>query len=393
MKVASLCAALSAALAASFPLSRCAAKDDLPDTAKLQGAEVHQVAKLPPAGPHRVYVLEPVLPHLVSSKVWVVDGDKIDVVGMMNAGYCANFALAPDHSQLFTFDTYWSKGYRGDRTDLVTFFDPQTLNITAEVTMPKGRFLVGSKKPNADITPDGRYLLSYNLAPATTVSVIDAKEKRYKGEIEIPGCGLIFPSAGNRFSSVCSDGTLATVSFDASLKAKVVRDGPFFDAEDDPVFEHSAFDKQRQTVYFISYEGNVSPVDLSQEKAKMLPQWSLLTAEDKAEHWRPGGWQMSGFHSAGQRLFVLMHEGARWTHKQAGDEVWVFDVTAKKRVNRIKLKDHAVSLAVSPDLEATQLYTLTEKPSLVVYSAKTDKDLGAIEPLGISPYLLYVDGM
>jgi methylamine dehydrogenase heavy chain len=362
----------------------------LPESAKLQGAEVHGIATLPKPTPHRVYVAEPVFPHLVQSKVWIIDGDKQDIIGMLTAGYTANFALAPDASQLFVADTYWSLGWRGTRTDLITFYDPQTLKITTDVVLPKGRFLVVPKKQNADVTPDGRYVLSYNLAPATTVSVVDTKEKKYKGEIEIPGCGLIYPSAGNRFSSVCSDGSLATVVFDASLKAKVTRSGQFFDAENDPVFEHSPMDKKRKLVHFISYDGNVVTADLSAEQPKLLPKWSLLTEDDAKEHWRPGGWQVAAVHSDAQQLYVLMHEGPKWTHKQAGHELWVFDLKSRKRANRIKLKDHAISVNVSADGNP-QIYTLTEKPSLITYDAKGGV-VGEIERLGDSPQLLHVHG-
>jgi len=384
------CAALAAA-SLTFGWVFAAEQDNLPDTAKLQGAEIHKIATLPKPHPHRIYVVEPVFPHLVQSKVWIIDGDKQDIVGTLVGGYMSNFALAPDHSQLFVADTYWSLGWRGQRSDLVTFYDPQTLNVTADVMLPKGRFLVVTKKQNADITPDGRYVLSYNLAPATSVSVIDVREKKYKGEVEVPGCGLIFPSAANRFSSVCSDGTLATVQFDASLKAKLNRDGPFFDAENDPVFEHSAFDKKRNVVHFISYDGDVISADLSKEKPTFQPKWSLLGAEDKAQHWRPGGWQMSAVHADSNRLFVLMHEGPKWTHKQAGHEVWVFDLNTHKRISRIQLKDHAISVAVSPDAKP-QLYTLTEKPSLITYDAQSGEPVGEIEKLGDSPMLIHVHG-
>ena len=306
MRVSRLAAAFAAASVASLPLQ---AADDLPDTAKLQGAEAHNVAVLPKPGAHRLYVVEPVFPHLVQSKVWIIDGDKQDIVGMLNGGYMSNFVLAPDSSELMLADTYWSLGWRGQRSDLVTFYDPLTLNVKNDVMLPKGRFLVVTKKQNADITPDGRYVLSYNLAPATTVSVVDVKDKKYKGEIEIPGCGLIFPSAATRFSSVCSDGTLATVTFDASLKAKLTRDGPFFDAENDPVFEHSAFDKKRKHVHFISYDGNVVTADLSKDKPAFLPKWSLLTAEDAKEQLAPG--RLADVHGPPRHESALRPD-ARW---------------------------------------------------------------------------------
>ena len=69
----------------------------------------------------------------------------------------------------------------------------------------------------------------------------------------------------------------------------------------------------------------------------------------------------------------------------------MFDLNTRKRVNRIKLKDHAVTVAVSLD-GSPLLYTLTEKPSLITYDAKTGKEVGEIEKLGDSPLLLHVHG-
>jgi len=378
-----------AAMAANAPLALADETANLHPDAKLMG-EQHAIARLSKPHPKRLYVLEPVFPHLIASKVWVIDGDRQELVGTMSAGYCANFAVAPDHSQLFTFDTYWSKGTRGTRTDLITFYDSQSLDITAEVELPKGRFLVVPKKQNAEITPDGRYLLSYNLAPSTSVSLIDVKEKKYKGDVELPGCGLVFPTAGNRLSSVCSDGTLLTVKWDESLKSTSNRTKPFFDAENDPVFEHAAFDKKAGKVHWITYEGKVIGADLSKDVPVLGKPWSILSDADKAENWRPGGWQLIATHRPTNRLFVLMHQGARWTHKTPGEEVWVFDATTGKRLSRIHLKEHAISIAVSQDAEP-YLFTQTEKPSVVTYNVADGKEVGEMA-FGISPFLMFTDG-
>jgi methylamine dehydrogenase heavy chain len=382
--------AFAAACLAAAPVVLADELKDLPSSAKPLGGEQHALATLSKPYPKRVYVLEPVFPVFVAGKIWVINGEKQDIEAVMSAGYAPNFAIAPDHSQLYVFDTYWSKGFRGTRTDIATFYDPLNLTIGTDVDLPKGRFLVVPKKQNAEVTPDGRYLLSYNLAPATTVSVVDTKERKYKGDVEIPGCGLIFPSAGNRFSSVCSDGTLATATFDANVKATVARSSKFFDPDNDPVFEHVGIDKKKGTVYFVSYEGNIFPVDLSKEKPAFQPKWSLLTDADKAESWYPGGWQLIALHRATQKLYVLMHKGPKWTHKQGGEEVWVFDAKTKKRTDRIKLKEHAISITVSQDAEP-YLFTQTEKPSLITYNLKDGSEVGEVE-FGISPYLLYVDG-
>ncbi|MFN8752452.1 MAG: amine dehydrogenase large subunit [Betaproteobacteria bacterium] len=360
---------------------------DLPPAAKLMG-EQHTIAKLPAPHPKRVFVLEPLFPAIVASKIWVIEGDEQELGAVMSAGYCANMALAPDQSEIYVFDTYWDKGFRGRRSDFITTYDSQDLTIKSDTDLPKGRFLVVPKKQNADASPDGKWLFSYNLAPATTVSVIDAKTKKYAGEVEIAGCGLIFPGRGNRFSSVCSDGTLATAQWDDKFKSTVTRQGPFFDSENDPVFEHAGFDRRQGKVHFITYDGNVIPVDIAQDKPAIGTKWSLLGAEDAKEEWRPGGWQLAAVHRATQRLFVLMHKGPKWTHKQAGEEVWVFDLNSRKRVQRIELKEHATTIAVSQDADP-YLFTQTEKPSLITYNVQDGKEVGEMS-FGITPFLMFV---
>jgi methylamine dehydrogenase heavy chain len=363
----------------------------LPPDAQLRGAEEHTIAILPPPAPHRVYVLDLVFPHLVAAKVYIVDGDKQQVLGMLNAGYTPNMVVPPGHGELYLAETYWSRGTRGTRTDVVTFYDPRTLLPGGEVVLPNGRFLVVTKKQGADVTPDGRYLLSFNMAPRTTVSLVDVKARRYLGEIETPGCALVFPSAPRRFSSVCTDGALLTATFDESGKATARRSRPFFDPKTDPVFEHAGFSKSRGRIYFVSYEGMVHPVDVSGADPVFETPWSLLADAEKQEQWRPGGWQVAALHRDTNRLLVLMHKGPRWTHKQAGEEIWVFEVGSRRRVGRFPLEHHGISVAVSQDARP-QAYTLSEKQSLSLFDLDSGKALGIMEGLGEFGMVMYVDG-
>nr|MCU0868450.1 hypothetical protein [Burkholderiales bacterium] len=212
------------------------AEDKVPAGTSFPMGEQHTILDLKPANPKRVFVLEPIFPALVASKVWIIDGAAQKLEATMSAGYTPNFAIAPDQSKLYLFDTYWSMGYRGTRRDVVTIYDGKKLTVDADVDLPGGRFLVVPKKQNAEVSTDGRFVYSYNLAPSTTVSVVDTKSRKVAGEIEVPGCGMILPSGPTRFSAVCSDGTLYTVKFDpATMKTQTMRDGPFFDAENNPV--------------------------------------------------------------------------------------------------------------------------------------------------------------
>jgi methylamine dehydrogenase heavy chain len=366
--------------------------DPIHEEAKLEVAEEHVTLTLPAADAHRVYVVEPIFPVFSRSKVWVVDGDAMKILGMFGAGAAGNLAISPDHSRLYYAETFWSRGDRGERTDVITAYDARTLFPVGEAVLEKGRFLVVPKRFNSDTSPDGRYVYSYNMAPSTAISVVDAQNVAYQGEIEIPGCALVFPSAPRRFSSICADGTLLTTTFDENLNAAATRSAAFFDAEKDPVFEHPAFDKMGNRLHFVTYEGNVISVDLTPDQPTFEKPWSLLSKADRKNHWRPGGWMLASYNAPLNRLYVLMHRGLQWTHKQAGEEVWVYDMRTKKRVQRIKLGDaHAHTLKVTKD-EKPVLFTLTETAVLMSWDARTGKRRGALEGVGLTPYLLMTDG-
>ena len=235
----------------------------VPEGAALGTQEEHPTITLPEPQPHWLYVLEPVFPYLVSSKVWILDGDTLDYLGMASAGYVANLVLSHDRSAFYIAETYWDRGTRGKRTDVVTFYDPRKVEATGEVVLPAGRFLVVPKKHNAQLTTDGRYLLSFNMDPSFGLSVVDLQQRKYLGEIETGGCSLAFPTGPSSVASLCPDGSFAHTTFDAEGNAEIENGEPFFDSENDPVFEHAALHRPSQKAFFISYEGWVYPVALN----------------------------------------------------------------------------------------------------------------------------------
>jgi methylamine dehydrogenase heavy chain len=378
-----------AVLAAGSLIAPSLAPAQVPEGAELPTAEEHPTVTLPEASPHWVYVLEPVFPHLISTKVWIIDGDSLGIVGMINGGYTANLGVA-DGSELYMAETFWSRGSRGDRIDVVTTFDGRTLDPKGEVVLPQGRFLVVPKKYDGALTTDGRYMLSFNMDPATSVSVVDVENQSYVADIETPGCALMFPSGPRRFSMICADGSMLTVTFDESGEVATTRSEPFFDAQNDPVFEHPGFSTKDGQAYFISYRGMVHPVDLSGGQPQFGEAWSLLAEEEKG-HWWPGGWQVAAYHPGSNRLFVNMHEGTMWTHKHAGEEVWVFDLDSRERLERIPTEHGAFSTIVTQD-DQPLLYTLSETQTLSVFDGTTYEHKGDVTELGISPYVLYVTG-
>ena len=366
-------------------------KDDLDPGAKLQISESHVTAKLSPTSPRRLFILDTAFPAAEAGKTYVVDGTSGKVEGIFNQGYWSNFAIAPDGSAIYSADTYFEKHTRGKRQDFLVIRDAQTLDVLDDILLPNGRLLIVTKKYDFGVTPDGRYGLSYNLAPRTSVSVVDLKSRHYVGEIDIPGCGLIFPQSPNQFTTLCSNGSVETATFDEALKTSIERVNKVFDAEKDPVFEHSGWDKRDRMLYLVSYSGTVIPLDLTGNVARKLASWSLTTDVERTAGWKPGGWQVTHFHIPSKRLFVLMHRGHEWTHKVAGTEVWVFDVQTQKLLQKIKMNKPTQAIAVSQD-DAPLLYTIADGAELITYSSSSGKVLNKLQNVGFSPQILTVPG-
>jgi len=335
---------------------------------------------LGPWQPHWVFVLDSNFPYLTANKAVLLDGDRMDMLGMISLGYLANLEIAPDGREIYAIETFHSRLTRGERTDVVTVYDARTLLPTAEIPIPPKRFLVVTKRPVTGLTTDGRFLLVYNFTPSSSVSVVDLKARRFVGEVETPGCAFVYPTAPRRFVMICADGSLLGVTLDESGQAAALnRSERVFDPDEDPVFEHVA--RLGSRLYLVSYKGKIYEVEGRGPVPQLVRSFSL-----PSEGFRPGGWQLVAAHPNGL-LYVLVHAGGDWTHKQPGEEVWVVNLREGRRVDRIKLVEPANSLWVTQD-EKPLLFALSEHGFLQVYGAFSGRYLGRIDEVGISPFVL-----
>jgi methylamine dehydrogenase heavy chain len=358
----------------------------LPSSALAQLPPDEMTSKtLPEPAANWVFVLDAGFPSTDIARFDIIDGDAHKMLGQVTGGYLANFEISPDHRELYAIDTYYSRGWRGTRTDVVSIFDARTLNFETEVEIPPKRILIVPKRDTARVTPDGRFMLVANMTPATSVSVVDLKARKFVGEIDTPGCVQVLAPGNRQFSSMCADGSMLTVLLDEAGAAKNKKQGkPFFDPNKDPLFDQPAIVGSK--AYFDSYHGAIHVVDLSGAEASPEADWPVYS-NDKEKSWRPGGWQTIAYNEKRGLLFVLMHQGGEWTHKQFGTEVWVFDAAKKTRVGGIKLKTPAYSIYVSnsdhPILFALSLL----KSQLDEYSTPDGKHLGTVDQLG-TPFLV-----
>jgi methylamine dehydrogenase heavy chain len=358
--------------------------------AQMPPEEGVKVRELPLGGPHWVFVMNPFSGTLEVTSVFAIDGDSLQVLGQMTGGVVSAFAIAPDHKQFYMADTYYSRGARGDRTDVLTIYDARHLAPVGEVILPTKRQLSIPDSSQLTVTPDGRFVLVANLTPATSVTVVDILNRSVAGEIETSGCAEVLIAGPCRFVSMCSDGSMMTTEFDDNGKATAQKRTakPFFDIEKDPVFGVPA--RVGDEAYFVSYHGMVYPMALGSDPAVPGQPWPLLSASDKQEGWLPGGYQPIWANAAKGLMFVLMHRGGgEWTHKNPGTEVWVYDVKGQKRVDRIVMPQAANSIMVSQDAAPT-LFALSAMPAMMqTFSALDGKYLGTMSGLSGVPWGMY----
>jgi len=335
-----ICAACGAQAAESAPDSKPAILE----------TEVSDIAKLAPTGAHRLF-----LGGSFTGGIRVVNGDTARLEAQIPAAAAANFVLDPNNKFFYVAETIWSRGNRGTRQDLLSVYDDQ-IKLVTEIPLP-GRLIAVTKSPAFEISADGRYAYVFNMQPAASVAVVDLTSRKVANVVEIPGCGMIYPWGNSGFAALCADGTLANAVRKGS-KYSVSHVPSFFDAEKDPVFEESVVDRQSGQAFFMTYSGLVYPAQLG-DTPRVDSPWSLQEAAGQPRAslaaellaWRPGGARLAAYHKASGRLFVLMHAGPHWTHKEAGSEVWVFDTRTRKRTARFRLEEPGDVLAVTQDAE------------------------------------------
>jgi len=341
-----------------------------------------------PPSKHWVWINDFVLPHVADGMAYLVDGDTGRFLGMLSTGQSfMRLVLPRDGKVIYSPETYFSRGTRGTRTDVVTVYDAATLGVVTEIPIPPKR---GSNLPamaNSVLTDDDRFLLIWNFNLASSVSVVDTATRKFVGEVETPGCALVYPTGARTFFSVCGDGSALVVELDDNgAVAKQSRTERLFDVDHDPVTEKPV--RVGDTWYFVSFDGQIYPVHSDKTGLTVGDRWSLTTAAERKQGWRPGGMQQLAVHSGQNRLYAIMHRGNRDTHKDPGKDVWVYDLATKQRVSKIALRDYASSIELSAD-NGPLLYSIfIGSNKLDVYDPRTGQLRRTVENVGTTPTLL-----
>lgn len=285
-----------------------------------------------PLSPHTVWVTD-----LMLQRIALMDLDSGRFLGMINSGYGPALALFPKHQrEIYLPATYFARGFRGKRTDVLEVWDTTELDFKAEVVLPARRAIDNMALGHAALSDDDRIAAVFNWTPATTLSLVDVGRRSLIQEVPIAGCSLVYTAGPRRFFSLCGDGSALIVELDAEGKLLTTRrSDPFFDPNRDPIMEKGV--RLGEQWLFPSFDGQLYVVDVGGNEVLFHEPWSLLDTDDRADSWRVGGSQPLAAHPGDRTLYVLVHRGGPDTHKEPGEEVWVYDVTTRKRTQRIPL--------------------------------------------------------
>ena len=377
---------LNGVLQSLFPLlAFCIAA--MPAQAELAPEPIPNVASIPTPYPDTYALVQDLaFGSLIDSSFSLVDTESRRFLGMMSAGQFATISHAMGRQEFYVGETVHSRGVRGQRQDMVAIYDFANLGLQAEIDLPPKRANTVVNLANAAVTGDEKFLLIWNQNPGTSVTVIDLDERAIVNEIPTPGCALVYPDARRGFIMLCGDGALLSVRLNGGGEAETLEPSePFNDIDADPLSEKAS--KVAGVWHFVTYRGEVQPVDVSGDAPVVGRRWWLAEEAQRAEGWRPAGWHGTAGHDAGLLWVGMTPEGYNGSHKDPAPEVWLFDVKAKQRLQRFALRVPGVSIAASKHEDA-RLLVVNIAGQLDVYEGKTGAHLRTVNALGETPYMV-----
>jgi len=273
-------------------------------------------------GRHIVVLGDFSIPYTTDGRSHIIDTDSGTYLGVVNTGFWHGGVLLPRSKNLIVSpETYFSRGTRGERTDIVAFYDPVTLQPLAETEIPPKRFTPVKMQGSKGLSDDDRFAFILNHTPAA-----------------------------------CANGGFLRVEVDDNGQpASLTRTDVLFNAEEDPVTVSGV--RVGDTWYHLSQGGYLHGFTSIDQDTTAVPRWSLFTDEERADDWRISGFQHLAIHAASGRVYALVHQGPPETHEDPGTEVWVYDLATHKRIEKIELERMALSIEVSQD-NKHQLYAI-----------------------------------
>lgn len=297
------------------------------------------------------------VPFITDGRSHIINTDTGEYLGVVNTGLWHSGVMLPRDSNIIVSpETYFSRGTRGERTDVVVFYDAETLEPISETVIPPKRFTAVKMQGTNALTDDGRFAVVLNHTPATSISVVDLDARKFVTEIDIPGCFNIYPIGERTINAICAHGGFMTIELDDSgNEKKITRSDILFDAMADPVTVSGV--RVGDTWYHISKGGYLYGFQSTVAGTSQSERWSLFTDEERQDNWSISGFQHLAIHRESGRAFVLVHQGGPEAFEDPGTHVWIYDLASGEKIEERELERMALSIEVSQDDNA-QMYAL-----------------------------------
>jgi len=333
-----------------------------------------------------VFVNDAYYTSIIDERGVIIDtaAESRNLKGQFSAAQFGAIMPSMSRGEIYVAETFYSRGSRGDRTDVLTIWDTKTLAPKGEILLPGGkRSQAASIKNSLQLTNQSKWALVFNFTPAASVTIVDLDRKAVLADVDVPGCSEIYPTGERGFSSLCADGTIASVVLDEKGQAiRTVSSKPFNDIDNDPMFMMPTM--VGRTAWFVTFMGNFKAVDLSGDVARVAGGFSIKKPEGGSPEWRPGGYQLIASDPAGL-LYVLVNPfGRNGSHKDGGKTIWVVDPMKKALIRTIELANHAMSIEVTHEIKPA-LVAARADGGLDVYDTATGNLTRSILGVSMAP--------
>ena len=356
-----LVSSVSLATATSEPLGDASIEPLKPETIYVQ--------RLGQPSPHWLILNDPNFLGNMDSKIYLIDADRNHMLGMLAAGGWRNAVeYSSDFSTIYSPETYYSRTTRGQRTDVLSFYDVASLSPVDEIEIPAKRGSGAAHRSYSGRSDDGRFVYVFNMTPAMTVTVVDVVARQVTAEIGTDGCAMIYPSGNFSFLSLCGNGRIRqTILNQQGVLEETRFTDVFFDPQQDPLTEKAT--RLNGDWYFVSFHGAVHRVAASDAEVNPSGRWALLDQSELAAGWRPGGAHFLASHRLGF-LYVGMNQAGPDSHKQPAQQVWMMNVDDMSKRQVIEPPGPVTQLAVSQDTQPL-LAAASEGPEIYLFDALT----------------------
>lgn len=356
-----LVSSVSLATATSEPLGDASIEPLKPETIYVQ--------RLGQPSPHWLILNDPNFLGNMDSKIYLIDADRNHMLGMLAAGGWRNAVeYSSDFSTIYSPETYYSRTTRGQRTDVLSFYDVASLSPVDEIEIPAKRGSGAAHRSYSGRSDDGRFVYVFNMTPAMTVTVVDVVARKVTAEIGTDGCAMIYPSGNFSFLSLCGNGRIRqTILNQQGVLEETRFTDVFFDPQQDPLTEKAT--RLNGDWYFVSFHGAVHRVAASDAEINPSGRWALLDQSELAAGWRPGGAHFLASHRLGF-LYVGMNQAGPDSHKQPAQQVWMMNVDDMSKRQVIEPPGPVTQLAVSQDTQPL-LAAASEGPEIYLFDALT----------------------